>query len=217
MDQLQGVGVFSKIDLRSGYHQIRVRDEDIPKTAFRTCYGHYEYTVMSFGLTNALEIFMDYMNRIFHPYLDKFVVVFIDDILIYFKTEDEHAEISSDFKAELLRAHQNDKELYKILPAIEQGKRWRVSEDKNGLWRFKDHIIVPNVKDLRQIILKEAHKSGFSIHLGSTKMYQDLKTMFWWPGMKNDVASHVFKCPTCQKVKIEHQRPSRILQPLEIP
>ncbi|XP_020981421.1 uncharacterized protein LOC110272965 [Arachis duranensis] len=397
MDQLQGFGVFSKIDLRSGYHRIRVKDEDIPKTAFRTCYGHYEYTVMSFGLTNVLEIFMDYMNRIFHPYLDKFVVVFIDDILIYFKTEDEHAghlrtgiavdpakveavmnweqptsvteirsflglagyyrrfikgfsqlalpltkltrkevpllwtpkceesflalkqrlttapvlvlpEPSELFKvycdaslkglgcvlmqhrkvvayaSRQLRPHEmnylnhdlelatvvfalmiwrhylhsikfqvfsdhkslkyleskvsmrclddaargrviksiprieiNDKELYKILPVIEQGKRWRVSEDKNGLWRFKDHIIVPNVKDLRQIILKEAHKSGFSIHLGSTKMYQDLKTMFWWPGMKNDVASHVFKCPTCQKVKIEHQRPSRILQPLEIP
>nr|XP_025678227.1 uncharacterized protein LOC112778076 [Arachis hypogaea] len=87
-----GVDVFSKIDLRSGYHRIRVRDEDIHKTTFRTHYGHYESTVMSFGLTNAPAIFMNYMNMIFHPYLDKFIVVFIDDILIYSKTEDEHAE-----------------------------------------------------------------------------------------------------------------------------
>ncbi|XP_015940288.1 uncharacterized protein LOC127744454 [Arachis duranensis] len=92
MDQLQGASVFSNIDLRSAYHQIRVRDEDIPKTTFRTCYGHYEYTVMSFELTNASAVFMDYMNRNFWLYLDKFVIVFIDDILDYSKSEEEHAD-----------------------------------------------------------------------------------------------------------------------------
>ena len=89
-DQLQGASHFSKIDLRSGYHQLRVRDSDILKISYRTRYGHYEFVVMSFKLTNAPAIFMDLMNRVYKQYLDLFVIVFINDILIYSRSQEEH-------------------------------------------------------------------------------------------------------------------------------
>jgi hypothetical protein len=91
-DQMRGARVFSKIDLRSGYHQMKIRPSDIPKTAFSTRYGLYEFTVMSFGLTNAPAYFMNQMNKVFMEYLNRFVVVFIDDILIYSKSDSDHEE-----------------------------------------------------------------------------------------------------------------------------
>jgi hypothetical protein len=91
-DQLKGARVFSKIDLRSGYHQLRIRPSNIDKTSFTTRYGFYEYTVVSFGLTNALAYFTYLMNKVFIKYLDKFMVLFIDDILVYSRNEEEHEE-----------------------------------------------------------------------------------------------------------------------------
>ncbi|GKD29933.1 putative reverse transcriptase domain-containing protein, partial [Tanacetum coccineum] len=122
--ELKGSSVYSKIDLRSGYHQLRFHDKDIPKTAFRTRYGHYEFQVMPFGLTNAPTVFMDLMNWACKPYLDKFVIVFIDDILIYSNSKEEHVEhlklILELLKKEEMYAKFSKCEfwLLKVLPAI---------------------------------------------------------------------------------------------------
>ncbi|KAJ0544333.1 putative nucleotidyltransferase, Ribonuclease H [Helianthus annuus] len=129
-DQLQGAKWFSKIDLRSGYHQLRVKEEDIPKTAFRTRYGHYEFLVMSFGLTNAPAAFMDLMNRVCKSMLDKSVIVFIDDILIYSKDEAEHA-----------------RHLYEVLETLRKEKLY-AKFSKCAFWlrevQFLGHVINAN-------------------------------------------------------------------------
>ena len=103
-DQMRGEKVFSNIDLRSGYHQVRVKDEDIHKTTFRTRYGHYEFVAVPFGLTNAPATFMYLMNSVFSRCLDKFVLVFLDDILIYSKNEEEHEE-NLRLTLQLIRGH----------------------------------------------------------------------------------------------------------------
>ncbi|KAI3797676.1 hypothetical protein L1987_32938 [Smallanthus sonchifolius] len=468
-NQLQGSTYFSKIDLRSGYHQLRVQEEDIPKTAFRTRYGHYEFMVMPFGLTNAPAVFMDLMNRMCKPYLDKFVIVFIDDILIYSKTKEDHEQhlrlILDLLKTEQLYAKfskcdfwlkevqflghvVNEKGIHVDPAKIEAVKNWKAPKNPtevrsflglagyyrrfisnfskiavpltaltqkgkpyewgpkqeeafqilkrklcnapiltlpegeddlvvycdasnqglgcvlmqrgkviayasrqlkiheknytthdlelgavifalkiwrhylygtkcvvftdhkslqhifnqkelnmrqrrwvellndydceiryhpgkanvvadalsrkehvmlqsvkihsdiqvrilaakhvsvtegnmymemscgaefqletktNGLLYFLDRIWVPDRDDLRAFIMTEAHKSRYSIHPGADKMYQNLRSQYWWPGMKKDIALFVAKCLTCSKVKAEHQRPSGLLEQPEIP
>ncbi|GJV61118.1 putative reverse transcriptase domain-containing protein [Tanacetum coccineum] len=131
-DQLQGACCFSKIDLRSGYHQLRVREEDIPKTAFSTRYGHFEFTVMPFGLTNAPSIFIDLMNRVYKPSLDKFIIVFIDDILIYSKSEEEH-----ELKEVQFLGHVVNRDGIHVDPSkVKWVKNWKTPESSTKIRSF---------------------------------------------------------------------------------
>ncbi|GJW90217.1 putative reverse transcriptase domain-containing protein [Tanacetum coccineum] len=225
-DQLQGSRVYSKIELKFGYHQLRVREEDILKTSFRTRYGHYEFQVMLFGLTNAPAIFMDLMNRVCKLYLDRFVIVFIDDILIYSKSRKEHEGYHK-----LILRLLKEEELYtkfskcdfwlsKILSAQSEARKEEnfITEDLHGMLnKLEPHAnetLFLNKRswilcfgELRALIMHESHKSKYSIHLGSDKMHQDLKKLYWWPNMKVEITLYVSKCLTCARVKAEYQKP----------
>ncbi|GKD86280.1 putative reverse transcriptase domain-containing protein, partial [Tanacetum coccineum] len=373
-DKLQGSSMYSNIDLRLGYHQLRIKEEDIPITAFRTRYGHFEFQVMLFGLTNTPAMFMDLMNRLCKPYLDKFIIVFIDDILLdsvqflghvidcigvhvdpakikaikswtepTTPTEGkEEEEAFQTLKQQLcsvpilallegtegflvycdaslkgygamlmqrekmiayasrqLKVHEencttHDLELGAVVFALRlwrhyfygmkcvvftdhkslqyilnqkelnlRQRRWiellsdydceiryhlgkanvviceaqeeAIKEENveaenlgslikpifefypDGTHCFGNHVWLPRFGILRDLVMHESHKSKYSIHLGSNKMYQDLKLLYWWPNMKADIAMYVSKCLTCVKVKAEHQKPFGLLQQPEIP
>jgi hypothetical protein len=118
---------------------------------------------------------------------------------------------------EIRKGQIGDAKIQEIRDLITEGRGPEFTEDEQGTTWFKDRICVPDIESLRETILKEAHDSDYSIHPGSTKMYQDLKQKYWWYGLMGDVAAHVAMCDVCQKVKAEHQRLARLLHPLKIP
>ena len=118
---------------------------------------------------------------------------------------------------EIGKGQVDDAKIQEIKDLIMEGRGPEFMEDEQGTIWFKDRICVPDIKSLRETILKEAQDSDYSIHPGSTKIYQDLKQKYWWYGLKRDVAAHVTMCNVCQRVKVEHQRPAGLLHPLKIP
>ncbi|GJW85864.1 putative reverse transcriptase domain-containing protein [Tanacetum coccineum] len=159
-DQLQVSRYFSKIDIRSGYHQLRLHGEDILKKEFRTRYGHFEFTVMPFGLTNAPTVFMDLKNRVCKLYLDKFFILFIDDILIYLKLKEDH-EVHLKLVLELLKKEKLSNEELKV------------PKTPSGIQSFLELA-----GDVRTLMIDEAHASRYLVHSGADKTYYDLRDMY---------------------------------------
>ncbi|GJU87397.1 putative reverse transcriptase domain-containing protein [Tanacetum coccineum] len=228
---------FSKIDLRSGYHQLRVHEDDIPKTAFRTRYGHFKFTVMPFVFRRYLNLLYDSREHVRHLvslellkkeklyakfskcefYLRE--VQFLGHVI---NGNGIHVDPSKIEVVKSWKAPRTPTEVRSFLGLAEYYRRTRLCVMNMILQSsIKDRILAAQKKavdegEVRTLIMDEAHKSKYSVHPGADTMYYDLRDRYWWPRMKKDIAEYVSKCLTCLKVKAEHQRPTSLLQEPEI-